>query len=367
MEKRKHSQKHYNRKPRGKNNYSQKKQAPSRHEMRRRKIKEFMTQYGMDEGAALEVAYGIVPLEIWLQKENNLPLDKIASEKLASLGEDFSVSAEFGIEILSALYSTSEYINKNAEKFEVEKKILLLSQTENLPIVSARKIIENNLTLEEFQKQEKERENRKEKAVKLHEDHPDIPLGTCYQIIDEGVSVEDYQNRKETRKRKREEWYGKYLEDHSEDNRELAQYLQKLRSKTSKVFCSFSQKNSIIGTILGFTPHKIKIKTRDQTIEYNKLEMKYLCRATHIEKLLSDMNVDEKLQENIVIPDEDPEKRYEIPPEILQGNKEIELILGGGEIFTGKIIWAKRYDIKLLLSEKPRTSVIIFSSCSHFC
>lgn len=323
-------------------------------------VQELMEKYGMDEAAALEIIHGVLSLEQW-QRKHKASKTTDQARQVSTLLLQPRFTPRTTIAILKAVYALPQYQKQKGNRLANEKQAIILAEKENIPVAIAKKIVAGSLTLEEYQAQEQQKKERREKAIDIHQKYPELPLNVCYQIVDEKIEVQEFLERRTIRKQKRQNWYLSYLQNHQQENLPLSLYLQKLHNKKIKTFFTFFGHDSQMGTIIGYTPYNLKIKDRDGNIAtYAKLKMKYFCRASYVHKVLSLLTFDPQWRDNQEMPNPDPEQRYQIPNEILQEGNLVEVTLGGGEVFKGLVNWASSYDIKLLVSAQPKASVVVF-------
>jgi hypothetical protein len=345
--------------------------APQKHHKRpythyddskKRIMQELMEKHGMDEAAAVEVVHGIISLEEWHRQHKKAKQSGDADNKQASpflSHTRFTPSA--AVAILKAIYDIPQYQRQKNSRLASEKQAALLAEKENIPLPVAKKIVAGQLTLEEHLAEEQQKRERREQAIEIHKKYPELPLNVCYQVVDEKIGVQEFMERRTIRKQRRQNWYLTYLQSHQQDNLPLSLYLQKLIHKKIKTFFAFFDHDSMMGTVVGYTPYNLKIKDQSGKIEmYSKLNLKYFCRASYVHKVLSLIAINPEWRSQNVIPSSDPDERYQIASEMLQEGNVIELTMGGGEVVRGMVNWASSFDIKLLLSVQPKASIVVF-------
>lgn len=331
----------------------------------KKKAYEMMKQYRMDEATALEICSGVLPFEVWeeQQKELNYIHEKKAQleDNIQKFSNQAMLSIRSSIHVLKGAFALKEYREQKISKLERTKKAELLAKKENIPLHIAKLIVDGRFTAKQYKEQQKKKADRHKQARDIQKKHPSIALGTCYSIIDEGIDVEIYLKRREVNREKRRIWYHNYLKEHQNDNRPLSLYLQKLKNKNIPVFFSHFSKNSYVRNVIGHTPYEIKVKNKyGKSAIFPKLDLKYICRASYAEKILSLLEINRELQESPISPSNNPYDRYKIPENLLKEGKKIKVVLGGGEIITGVIKWVSKYDMKLSLAYESKCSIIIF-------
>ncbi len=331
----------------------------------RQKSDELMAQYHIPEGTALEIALGITPFSAWekeKEKEQNLQKkwDEI-EQNIKKFSNQASLGLDTAVQILKGSFGLKEYREQKISKMELQSRAENFAQKENIPIHIAKMILLGKFSLIDYQKRQEEHFQRQKKAEQIRRENSNITIGACYKIIDEGLTVEEYLIRREQNLEKRKEWYRNYLQQHQQENQPLAEYLQRLRNRRVLMFFSFFHHKTMLGTIIGHTPYEIRIRdSENKSIVCRKIDMKYLCRVNYVEQALSMIEVNKNLQENPIVPSLNPNERYQIPSDLLQEGKKIKVTLYEGETFIGIIQWYSKYDIKLSLSETPKSTVLIF-------
>ncbi len=329
-----------------------------------RKVKKFVQQYGMDESVALEIACGIISLDDWFkrekEKEQKLNLHKNFEKDVKSFSSQAVFSIPCSMKVLEGTFGLGEYRTQKYNRLEREKKAHQLVKENEIPIYAARLIIDGKTTLEEHRATNSEKQDRKKKAEELKGKYQDLAIETCYQIVDRSITVETYLKERENNKKKRGSWYQTYLEDNIEDNRLLNQYFAKLRKLKVPVILYLYGKESVSGTISSYNPYEIVLKNRQGKKNYPKLKIKYFCRLNYAENVYNSVNLEDTIREKPFQPDPDPQKRYNIPEELLKEKETVTFTLGEGEEFSGTVQWSSKYDIKLSLNRTPKATVMIF-------
>ncbi len=332
----------------------------------RKKAMALVDQYGMEEAIALQIAAGTLPLELWQKKQEEkkarLEVQKRVQEKISIFSlQNNNFALNTAIQILRGSFCLREYRDQKILKMEQRKEAQDLANKSNIPIHIALMIVNKKFTLEEYLARQEQKKQRDEKAQEIKSQHPELALSTCYMLFDNGINVEDYIKNKEQNKEKRKEWYKKYLKEHQEENQPLANYLQKLKTKKIPIFLSRLGHESLSGLVIGYTPYEIKIKDKQNRIHIcPKISLKFFCRLSYAERVLSSIKVSPKLQKEPVPPSSNPYERYEMPADILKEGNPICLMLREGETFVGSIKWFTKYDIKLSLSSNPKSNVMVF-------
>ncbi len=344
--------------------YREQRTEPDKSEVRK-KVEELMDKYNMPEATALQIATGIIPITVWeiekQQELNSQNAAKTIEKHIARFSNQASLSLEASVAILKGAFSLKEYRDQKIAKMELQSRAEELAKKENIPLHIARCILQGKFTVAQYLQRQTEKQQRQQKAEEMHQAHPEVALGTCYAIVDQNLSIEEYLQQKEENQQKRKEWYKNYLVQHQDENQPLAQYIQRIRSRKINVFLGLFHQKAVVGSIWGHSPYEIKIKDEnDQIHTIPKLNIKFFCRLSYAEQVLSGLEVRPEIQQNPELPSPNPYERYEIPPEFLQEGKKIKILLHEGEIFIGTIQWFSKYDIKLTLSFSPKVTVLIF-------
>ena len=330
----------------------------------RKRAQEIAEANGMDEGVALHIAAGVLPLELWTKRQEDLrrqeELELEIEQKVAQFASKAMLEPATAVKVLNGAFTLQEYCEQKINKIQRDREAEKLARNESISVHIARMIVAQRFTLEEYKQREAQKQERQQRALNLSETYPEIALATCYKIVDEGVDIEQYIKRRESNLEKRREWYRNYLRQHQDENKPLALYLQKLKNKKALILFSFYDSDAILGNVAGHTPYDIKVKTlKGKIVLKPKLHLKYFCRCSYSEKLLSLLSIDQQLQQAPQLPHANPYERYEIPADLLKEGNKIRVVLGEGEIFTGVVKWFSRYDLKLSLSHTPKATVLI--------
>ncbi|WP_372366288.1 hypothetical protein [Candidatus Uabimicrobium sp. HlEnr_7] len=344
-----------------KKDYKKKPKKPTQHSS---KVKYFMRKYHMDEATALEIATGVVPIELWLEKQRLYKQNMVAKKKLQHELKKFTPNGTLTInnivQILGSSFSSEEYQKQHQNFVKKEEEILELTKKYEMPIPIAKSIIDKKFTLEEYFKANEQKEIRKEKALQIKKAHADIPLETCYKLIDNNLNVDEYIEQQDLKEKKRGIWYKNYLKDRLQDNEPLNNYLQKLKKSKSLVTFHLYDMKSKIGIVHSYTPYELKILCNRKLITIPKLDIKYFCRDRNNELILKSLTINRDLQKSPILPSKNPQERFKLPLEELKKDTKIEIFLGEGEQVTGYIDWFSKYDIKMKLQPTSRYSLMIF-------
>ena len=333
-------------------------------QQRNSRVKHLMRKYNMDEATALEISTGVVPIELWLEKQKLYKQNTIAKKKLQAELKKFTpngtLSTENVMQILEASFSLEDYKSQCQSFVEKEEEILQLTAKYKMSIPIAKSIIDGKFTLEEYFKVHEEKEARKSKALQIKNNHPDIPLETCYKLVDNNIDVAEYQERQNQKEKKRGVWYKNYLKDRLSDNEPLNNYLQKLKKSKSLITFHLYDMKSKIGIVHSYTPYELKVLCNRKLITIPKLDVKYFCRDRNNELILKSLTINRDLQKSPILPSKNPQERFKLPTEELKKGTKLQLILGEGEQIVGYVDWFSKYDLKLKLQPTSRHSVMVF-------
>lgn len=326
-------------------------------------IRNLMCKYNIDEATALEVLTGVIPIELWLEKQKMYNENVVANQTFKDALEQFTPNGKLSLEnvtiILEKVFSSTEYNNKNQIFVEQEEQAANLVNKHNMSVPVAKSILDGKFTLEEYLKGKEKKETRKKQALEIKSKYPTIALETCYKLIDEKTDVEKYLKEQTEKEEKRGAWYKNYLKDRSDDNELLNNYLAKLRKNKSLVAFHLYGMKSQIGIIHSYTPFEIKIISNRKTILIPKLELKYFCRNRNNEEILNVMSIDRNQQKKPIIPSKNPKKRYSLPS--LKKGQKIEISMGEGEKIIGYVDWVSRFDLKIKPQPTSNLSAMIFN------
>jgi sRNA-binding regulator protein Hfq len=309
----------------------------------------------------------------------------------ALLREHSELTREQAQEIVESGLTYEEWEEKQAQAREERRRAnlermisLICAQYPKVTREQAQEIVELNMTPEEYmahvkqrkklakQQEKEERKQRKEAIEQLLQKYPDLTRAVAGQIASGQLTYEQYKNSQRRKRhsggggrrppeqvelaQQRQEERRQKIEERVQQESHLGatgdSYLQALQEEGEAVEVLRFHALTMRGTVLGVEPFRLIFKTeKNPSMPLGKLRCAVLYKISEREVVQQQVQVDLEQLALQQYPHRYPDKRYQIPEELLALGKELYLLLHNGFVFGGEVVWVDRFQFLLRLDQ----------------